>query len=133
MQTPLLVALAATALYAHGTCASAPQTTGSVPVSGTAAATSVFAPPVRLAAATVGSAARRDAGAHCSLATSPGGIRVVAYRGASTASASDDVPAPWGCYPLRARALASAANGDSAGACPAFPTVDALPEVNPFS
>jgi hypothetical protein len=134
MQSIVLVALAATTLYAHGTCVYAPLSTGSVPINSTAA--SFARPAVTLAAARVGTGpSRRTLGQHCSLALlSPGApveARVVAYLPRSAASSSDDVPQPWGCYALLPRAHRAASDGAQA-ACAPFPIVDALPEPNPF-
>jgi hypothetical protein len=130
-----VIALAATMLYAHGTCAVAPQTAGSVPTDLTTAAAAAN-PSVTLAAVRVGTAPRRQGvGGHCSLAALPfavpPGTRVVAYVPGPSASASDDVPTPWGCYALPPRAHRAAGDGLPT-ACAPFPAVDALPETNPF-
>lgn len=135
MQSIILVALAATTLYAHGTCAVAPLSTGSVPINGTAAAPA--RPAVTLAAARVGTMPRRAAlGGHCSLALLPSGApveaRAVAYLPRLAAASSDDVPLPWGCYALLPRAHTAATSDGAQAACAPFPTVDAVPEPNPF-
>jgi hypothetical protein len=135
MQHIFLVALAATSLYAHGTCPVAAPSTGSVPILTTSAAAAV--PAVTLAAERVGSVPnRRTLGGHCSLALlSPGApveARAAAYLPRSVASSSDDVPQPWGCYALLPRVHGAAGSDGTQAACAPFPIVDALPEPNPF-
>lgn len=130
-----LVALAATSLYAHGTCPFAAPSTGSVPI--TTLTVAVAMPAVIRAAVRVGTIpSRRTPGGHCSLALlSPGApveARVAAYLPRSVASSSDDAPPPWGCYALLPRARGAAGSDGTQAACAPFPIVDALPEPNPF-
>jgi hypothetical protein len=138
MQSAILIALAATTLYAHGTCGVAPPSTSAAPPARARAEVQPAKPAITVASTRVGTAPSfTKSGGHCSLASlpfaAPDGTRVVAYDARPTAAAADDVPTPWGCYALTPHAQRVGGAEGSQTSCAPFPTVDALPEDDPFS
>jgi hypothetical protein len=140
MHAPILVALAAAALYAHGSCVLAPSSIGDGPIHGTRASIRTTRPAITLAAARVGTSPRPPTtGGHCLLAALPASaplrVRTVAARDTTDAAlATHEMPTPWGCYTLTVPVTGDTANGElPKTACAAFPTVDVLSENNPFS